>query len=195
MGDTPALRPRVTQARRVEIASVAVDVLREVGYEALTMDAVAARARCSKGTLYRLWSDKAQLVATGLREVKPWHGTEIDTGTLRGDLRELCEHIVADIEQDTLLVAGVAHAALVDAKLTAAVRDSLFEPQTARMQQLIERAVVRGELTRIPPVLGLLPGLVLGCLVFRPLVDDGAFTDRELAHRFVDEILLPVIMS
>ncbi|MGW3660900.1 TetR/AcrR family transcriptional regulator [Streptomyces sp. NPDC005151] len=52
--DTPrpvVRRPRVVDAREREILTAALEVMLEVGYEAMSMDAVASRARCGKATL------------------------------------------------------------------------------------------------------------------------------------------------
>lgn len=48
-------RTRLTPERESELYGAVLDLLREVGYDALTMDAVAARTRSSKATLYRQW--------------------------------------------------------------------------------------------------------------------------------------------
>ena len=42
-------------ARERAILGAVIDVISDVGYEALTMDAVAARAGASKATIYRRW--------------------------------------------------------------------------------------------------------------------------------------------
>ncbi len=56
-------RSRLTPEREAELYAAVLDLLREVGYDALTMDAVAARTRASKATLYRQWQGKPELVA------------------------------------------------------------------------------------------------------------------------------------
>src|SRR3954447_26367558 len=83
-------RPRVEGDREVEILEAALDVLAEVGYDRLTMDAVALKAKASKATLYRRWNGKVSLIIDALHQShQRHHYTEqgpIDTGTLRGDL-------------------------------------------------------------------------------------------------------------
>ncbi len=64
-------RSRITPEREAELYEAVLDLLREVGYDALTMDAVAARTRSSKATLYRQWGGKAELVAKAIRHNKP----------------------------------------------------------------------------------------------------------------------------
>ena len=73
-----ARRSRITPEREAELYEAVLDLLREVGYDALTMDAVAARTRSSKATLYRQWGGKAELVARPIRHNKPG---EIATST------------------------------------------------------------------------------------------------------------------
>ena len=55
-------RPRVEGDREQEILDATLEVLAEVGYDRLTMDAVAAKAKASKATLYRRWTNKVSLV-------------------------------------------------------------------------------------------------------------------------------------
>ncbi|MFE5606083.1 TetR family transcriptional regulator, partial [Streptomyces sp. NPDC056540] len=43
-----ARRSRITPERQAELHEAVLDLLRDVGYEALTMDAVAARTKSSK---------------------------------------------------------------------------------------------------------------------------------------------------
>jgi len=57
----PKTAPDAT--RRKEIVAQAVQIFRELGYAKLTTDAVAARCQISKGTLYRLFPSKTDLVA------------------------------------------------------------------------------------------------------------------------------------
>lgn len=57
-------RPRLVPpaARRDEIVAVATQMFQEAGYARLTTDAVAARCRISKRTLYQLFPSKAALL-------------------------------------------------------------------------------------------------------------------------------------
>ena len=78
-------RPRVEGERELEILEATLEVLDEVGYDLLTMDAVATRAKASKATLYRRWKGKPELVVAAIMAHK---GDAVvpDTGSLRGDL-------------------------------------------------------------------------------------------------------------
>jgi AcrR family transcriptional regulator len=74
-------------AREDAILLATLDLLVESGYDQLTMDAVAGRARCSKATIYRRWPGKAELVVTAVRRHAGDPAPAVpDTGTLRGGL-------------------------------------------------------------------------------------------------------------
>src|SRR3977135_3406676 len=99
--DASLRRPRMSPERMLEMLSAAMDVLREVGYQDLSMDLVASRARCSKATLYRHWPGKPQLVAAALYATRPGKAEEVTTGTLRGDLLTLVGVLASQAEKDT----------------------------------------------------------------------------------------------
>src|SRR3954451_6745077 len=82
-----AARPRIEGVREQEILDAAIDVLADVGYDRLTMDAVAHRAKASKATLYRRWNSKATLGVEALARAKGVPACP-DTGDLRTDLLE-----------------------------------------------------------------------------------------------------------
>jgi AcrR family transcriptional regulator len=74
-------RPRVEGQRKDEILDAAVTLLM-VGYDGLSLDAVAKKARASKATLYRRWESKAHLVLEALARVEASrHIVARDTGS------------------------------------------------------------------------------------------------------------------
>src|SRR5262245_38845873 len=84
---TPGRKRDETLDRR--IVGAAIDILAEIGFDSMTMDMVAARAKAGKAAVYRRWSSKAELV----RDALIWmsrSSVELDdlpdTGSLRGDL-------------------------------------------------------------------------------------------------------------
>ena len=188
----PIRRPRVTQDRELEVLTAVMDVLREVGYEALTMDQVAARARCSKATLYRQWQDKPRMVATALYATRPFDLAAIDTGSLRGDLLTFAGDVAAHAERDTALIAALGHAVLVDPQLADAVRVTLLEPETAALRALVERAVTRGEIRADAAVIEFIPQLLFGAVTTCPLFR-GAHADLDYLTRFVDAAILAAL--
>src|ERR1700716_2556594 len=191
--DASLRRPRMSPERAIEMLSATMDVLREVGYEDLSMDLVASRARCSKATLYRLWPGKAQLVAAALYATRPGKAEEINTGTLRGDLLTMVELLASQAQKDTALFASLSHAVLTDEELALAVRTSLVEPWLAEMIGVVDRAVERGELPSRPVAAGFLPELLLSVTFMRPLIG-GRLADSDYLTGCIDHVLLPALM-
>jgi AcrR family transcriptional regulator len=192
--DASIRRPRMTPERAVEMLSAAMDVLREVGYENLSMDLVASRARCSKATLYRVWSNKPQLVAAALYATRPGKAEEINTGTLRGDLLTMVELLASQADKDTAMFASLSHAVLTDDELASAVRTSLVEPWLADMIGVVDRAVERGELPSRSVAADFLPELLLGVAITRPLIG-GRLADSDYLTGCVDHVLLPALLT
>ena len=86
---TSKLGRKRDHTRDPEILEAAIDVLAETGFDGMTIDMVAARAKAGKATIYRRWTSKADLVLDAVACMK---AGELDaehlpdTGTLRGDL-------------------------------------------------------------------------------------------------------------
>jgi AcrR family transcriptional regulator len=110
-------RPR-NEAREQAILEAAVELLTDVGDDAMRIEAVAVRAKSSKATIYRRWRGKAELVADAIRRrTEPALEDLPDTGSLRGDLLTLAQRMFAGIEgADGGLMCGLAVAVRSDAE-------------------------------------------------------------------------------
>ncbi|WP_067682874.1 TetR/AcrR family transcriptional regulator [Nocardia miyunensis] len=184
-------RPRMGPERELELLSVAMDLLREVGYEALTMDQLAVRGHCSKATLYRMWPGKLPLVLAAMKATAP-PAIHIDAGSLRGDLLAFCARLIPKTEADTATIAAVNHTVLNHPELAMAVRTTLLAADAQQLETFIERAVARGELTSRPPAADLLPQVLFGLTFAQPLYE-GSFVDLDTLVRVIDQILLPAL--
>lgn len=187
--ETPT-RPRVEGDREQEILDAAIAVLVEVGYDRLTMDAVATKAKASKATLYRKWDGKAALVIDALMSEKSPVELPDDTGSLRGDLLAMfCGHGGLTDSHQTALLGSVVTAIGRDPEFAAAFRERFIAPKVAVAQAVYERARQRGELRDdidIDILTAALPGIVLhrGFLLGDPPTPD-------LIARVVDQVILP----
>ncbi|MFJ9740462.1 TetR/AcrR family transcriptional regulator [Streptomyces sp. NPDC101166] len=190
---TSVRRSRITPERAAELYEAVLDLLREVGYDALTMDAVAARTRSSKATLYRQWGGKAELVVMALRHDKPGSADEIDTGSLRGDLHTLVtREDDCTMERNTALMRGVAMAIHNDAELRQVFREQLVEPEMAAFGRVLQRAVDRGEIRADCPALDFLIPMLVGAFATRALLDDQPPTQAYL-QSYMDAVVLPAL--
>ncbi|KUO10760.1 TetR/AcrR family transcriptional regulator [Streptomyces sp. DSM 15324] len=186
-----ARRSRITPEREAELYGAVLDLLREVGYDALTMDAVAARTRSSKATLYRQWGGKAELVVEAIKHSKPGPADEVDTGTLHGDMHALmAREDDSALERNSALMRGVAMAIHHDGHLREVFRSQLVEPEMAAFRRVLQRAVDRGEIPADCPALEFLMPMMIGAFAARALIDDQPPT-RAYLTSYVDGVVLP----
>ncbi|HTN81170.1 MAG TPA: TetR/AcrR family transcriptional regulator, partial [Acidimicrobiales bacterium] len=106
--------PRIERSRRV-ILEAALAELGEVGYGALTIESVAARAGVGKSTIYRHWSGKLALVEDAFRTMKA-QVLIPDEGTIR-------ERIIGFLEQVAHFVEESTYSACMPALIEASERD------------------------------------------------------------------------
>jgi len=182
------------QGRDSAICDATLELLVEVGYDRMSMDAIAARARASKATIYRRWPGKPELVLDAVRSRAPGLVVPADTGSLRGDLvatYSAAAHGAGAEEAE--LVAGVLRAMRSTPELGDCVRAQVFESKCDVSRTLVARAVARGELPDgVDP---LLLHEVAGALWFhRVLVVGGPVDDEFIAH-VVDDVLIPLLTS
>jgi TetR/AcrR family transcriptional regulator, regulator of autoinduction and epiphytic fitness len=129
--------PRVERSRRV-ILEALLEELGAVGYGALTIEGVAARAGVGKSTIYRHWSGKLDLVEDAFRTLKaPVQAP--DEGTLR-------ERVIGFLDQLACLVEESTYSACMPALIEAADHDPQVRDLHRRFS--IERRAVLVDLVR-----------------------------------------------
>ncbi|GAA2284211.1 TetR family transcriptional regulator [Streptomyces ruber] len=193
-----ARRSKLTPEREREFFDAVLDQIRECGYEAVTMEGVAASTRCSKSTLYRQWRTKPQFVAAALRATRHPRFAGIDTGSLAGDLYEAAREGAACSGRDTRLLQALGHAVTQDEELRRALRDALVEPEIGALRRILDRAVARGEVAADHPALEYVPAQILGVLRVRPVLEgrragEADEADEAYLTRFVEVAVLPAL--
>jgi AcrR family transcriptional regulator len=175
--------------REAELLDVTLRLLQEHGYDGLTVDAVAAEARCSKATVYRRWPSKAELVLAAFTEGVRQVAVPPNTGSLRGDLLKMGEGCCEHMQQH----AGTIRAVLVEASRHPALNDALqnqfLTERKALMDHVLRQAVERGEIAESAmnsEIWDLMPGYLL----FRSIVPSEPPT-RRTVRLLVDQFLLP----
>ncbi|MFL6108188.1 MAG: TetR/AcrR family transcriptional regulator [Marmoricola sp.] len=185
-------RPRVEGEREDEILDACVELVIELGYDRLTMDAVAKRARASKATLYRRWESKASLVVEALIRAKQSpHVDDHDTGSLRSDLLStFCGHQGIN-ETATKVLGSVITALSTDAEFADLFREKFIAPKVAVTQAIYQRAQERGEIG--PDVdLEMIGPALAGILLHRTFIL-GVPPDDSTIERVVDHVILPAV--
>jgi AcrR family transcriptional regulator len=184
-------RPRVEGGREEEILDATVAVVAELGYDRLTMDAVATAAKASKATLYRRWTTKAELVIDAISRAKGCPMPEnVDTGSLRGDLVAMaCGDGGFTDELPMSVIAGLLTALHRDPELQNAFRERFLAPRQHVVNKVYERAVRRGEIGEGVDVA--LLSVTLPAVIIHHAYILGVEPSHELILRVIDNVILP----
>jgi hypothetical protein len=181
--------------RDPEILAAALEVLAETGFDGMTIDMVATRAKAGKATLYRRWPSKNELVIDAVACMKPGDLDEShlpDTGTLRGDLVAMIKpRSIEEAVRKMQIMAAVMSMISATPDLADAAKDALIKPRAAANRFLIRRAIDRGEVA---------PGCDVDtlCLItpamaaYRTLIERKP-VDRDFLISLIDGVLLPAL--
>jgi AcrR family transcriptional regulator len=184
-----AAEPSPWSPRETELLDVTLQLLQLHGYDRLTVDAVAAKARASKATVYRRWPSKAELVLAAFIEGVRQVAVPPNTGTLRGDLLRLGETICEQGRQH----AGTIRAVLVEVSRSPALNDVMqhqfIEQRRALMHHILQQAVDRGEIDQAA-INDELWDLMPHYLIFRSIFP-GRPPTRHTVQALVDDVVIP----
>jgi AcrR family transcriptional regulator len=164
-------RPRSKQSHQAMLQAT-LELLGEVGFDRLSIEAIAARAGVGKTTIYRRYATKEELVADAIESVRE----EIvlpDTGSLQSDLNELVQN-AAQITLSPLgrqTVATIVSSAASNPQFARIYWTKYLEPRRKTFAVVIERAKARNEIpTDLDSdlVFDTMSGIMLYALIFPP---------------------------
>jgi AcrR family transcriptional regulator len=139
-------RPRSAKADTA-ILEAAVEIFAESGLDGLTVEGVAARAGVGKGTIYRRYPGKVELVVAATRCFTGVDGPAPDTGTTSGDVRVLVDNLITMLTATPL---GRALPILVASRARVPEIDRAFREivvtKRAHGALVVGRGVARGDL-------------------------------------------------
>jgi len=139
-------RPRDARRDRAILAAT-LEVVAEVGFEAMSIERVAARAGVGKTTIYRRWASKEDLAIDAVRGVHA-EIPIVDTGDLRADLLALARSAEQGTPRATLerLLPRFLAEAATNPALFDAYQEAILTPRLRQFTTRIERAQARGEI-------------------------------------------------
>ncbi|MFG2298037.1 TetR/AcrR family transcriptional regulator [Streptomyces sp. NPDC048603] len=176
------------------IIDAAIEQLCEVGWKSLTMEGVAAGAHTGKAAVYRRWSSKADLVADALEARLPPLLEASDTGSIRGDLVQLCRWM-RDVMHSR---SGEAlRSVLHECDSTGVERfqglifNRLVRPSAEVFRLLVERGITRGDVradARGEYVADVIPAMMM----YRSKVCGSEWPNSDI-EEFADQVLVPLL--
>lgn len=192
--DHRKLPRRRGEALKEAILRATLEELAEVGYAKLTMEGVAERAKASKATVYRRWPSRIELTVDAVYHGLPDPTSAPDTGSFRGDmlalLRQTADFLAGPAGE---ALRGLLGDTLQDATRTLELRNRSQGNGRKSMQELLRRAVARGEISEsaITP-----RRLEVGQAMLRQqFLFNGVPIPDQLITEIIDEVLIPLFTS
>ncbi len=166
--------------------------MKQVGYDGLSVGAIATRAGVSKATIYRRWPNKAAVVASAVEHQATGLPPEPRAGELRDDLLKVLQWLARQIaEQDIAMLAAVLAGMRSDPELTATMRGRLHRNQAAMRERSLRRAADRGE--ALHPDADNLFAEIAPAVIMHRLLIVGEPCDTPFLEHLVDDVLVPLL--
>jgi AcrR family transcriptional regulator len=193
VSDQPARRRRGAELEQA-ILDAGWEQLREAGYHAFTIDAVADRAQTSRSVIYRRWAGREELMDAVLGHMLNQGRIEPpDTGSLRGDLLAMLRWANQARSSIAPMMSVFMGAYYEESGRTFAdIRRQAFGERAGKsMDVILERAVGRGEAdpARLTPRVRSAP---MDLFRHDLLVTAAPLPDDQIVA-IVDEVFLPLV--
>jgi len=179
------------------ILEAALKELSDFGYNRLTIEGVAARAKTNKAVIYRRWAKKPALVLAALRKfIIPAYPKEVpNTGNLRDDVLVFLNGIAEPLQ---FIGAETMHGLMseyLDMDLISSIPQIMHRvPEgklTSTMISILKNAELRGEVELDKLSLRVI-SLPADLLRYELLTTQEPISDKTIAE-IVDDIFMPLI--
>jgi len=183
-------RPRSVKSHQAMLQAT-LEILAEIGFDNLSIEAIASRAGVGKTTIYRRYSSKEELVADAIESIRE----DIvipDRGNLWDDLDELIENaaIVTLSPLGRQTVAMIISSASNNPQFGQIYWKKYLQPRRQAFAIVIERAKMRKEIQADLDsglVFDAMSGIMLYALIFQSTTESwSAYVRRALHLLFQD---------
>jgi len=190
---TASLRRRGAVLERA-ILDAALEQLSTVGWNALTMEGVAAGAQTGKAAVYRRWSSKEDLVADALQAGLPRLDKAPDLGNVREDLLALCVQARdAMYSRPGYALRSVIHECdtAQAERFHGVIFEGVVEPMIRLLGEVVNRGIERGEVRSDASnsyVLDAIPAMMM----YRSKMCGSEWDDGDI-EEMLDQLMLPLL--
>lgn len=167
-------RPRSIQADQA-ILQATLNLLAEVGYESMSIEAIAARAGVGKTTIYRRYTSKEELVADAIESLRDDSAIP-DTGSFWGDMDILINNAAKKIDSPLgrQTLALIISTASSNPQFAEVYWTKYTKFRREAFSQVLERAKSRGEIHNnadVDLIIDLVSGSLYYALIFKPTTE------------------------
>jgi AcrR family transcriptional regulator len=177
-------RPRSEQAHRA-VLTATLELLRDEGWAALTIDAIAKRAGVARTTIYRWWPSSSViavdvLVELGATAAPPPPGGGDPRRAIRLEMRRIA---AVAVELPGRILSAVLGEAQHDPAVRVALLERLIYPRREATMRVIRDAQARG-LLRADVAPNVIADLFYGPIFYRMLMGHEPSTERFATQTF-----------
>jgi AcrR family transcriptional regulator len=186
----PQGRPRSLISHQA-ILRATLELLAEVGYERMSIEAIAKNAKVGKTTIYRRYKGKEELVADAIESIRE----EVvipDTGNFWDDIDALIEN-TARITLNPLgrqAVATIISSASSNSEFARIYSEKYLQPRKEAFSVVVKRAKIRNEV-RVDLdanfVFDVMSGMMLYGLIFSPTSESWEAYVRRAVEAVISE--------
>ncbi|MEH2420063.1 MAG: TetR/AcrR family transcriptional regulator [Nostoc sp.] len=172
--NSPSGRPRSIYADQA-ILQATLDLLAEVGYESMSIEAIASRAGVGKTTIYRRYTSKEELVADAIESLRDDLAIP-DTGSFWGDMDILINNAAKKIDSPLgrQTLALIISTASSNPQFAEVYWIKYTKLRREAFSKILERAKSRGEIHKdadVDLIIDLVSGSLYYALIFKPTTE------------------------
>lgn len=167
-------RPRSIHADQA-ILQATLDLLAEVGYESMSIEAIASRAGVGKTTIYRRYTSKEELVADAIESLRDDLAIP-NTGSFWGDMDILIKNAAKKIDSPLgrQTLALIVSTASSNPQFAEVYWTKYTKLRREAFSKILERAKSRGEIHKdadVDLIIDLVSGSLYYALIFKPTTE------------------------
>ncbi|MCG7379751.1 TetR/AcrR family transcriptional regulator [Paenibacillus sp. ACRSA] len=182
-------------SRNKVILETTLELLAEKGYDSLTIEAVAVQAKVGKGTIYRRWSSKMELVIEAAMLANP---IEISINglnrnqDLRGQLIDLLSLLfMQDNKKYQKAMNAICNA--LNEQLDQGMRDAFYWSYRTVITSILQPHVTEYQLTDddVELIADIGPALVM----YNTIYARNQSNNKQYIERIVDKLMMPIVLK
>ncbi|GAE25541.1 transcriptional regulator [Halalkalibacter wakoensis JCM 9140] len=183
-------------SRNEVILKATLDLLAECGYDALTIDAVAGRAKVGKATIYRRWSSKTELVIEANAFIWPFNKLNETINRDLGVREQLMDVISLIFQFDNYkhqsAMMAIHAATSSNEQLEKELKNDFYWLTKQAIESVVKPFLKEKSLTDAE--CDLLTDLAPALLTYRGIFIGKPF-DRDYVEQIVDNMIMPIIQT
>ncbi|WP_336954132.1 TetR/AcrR family transcriptional regulator [Acinetobacter sp. AS167] len=145
MSDNSLGMRRRTQSHEA-ILKATYELLKEIGFQNLTIEGVAARAKVGKTTIYRWWNSKGALaVESFLKTIEPSIHFEESTSARKDISLQMSKLANVFESKEGVIIKEILATAQFDKETLSLFQDGFLTPRRLAAKQILQKGVNNGE--------------------------------------------------